>query len=298
MQIQQQRSFDRRLEVGESFSARDVLAGVDSVKLLVNQSLVRHSQHETTLRQIQSSVQATTMPSDHMASSDMPCPVSSSPQQTLDDPQRRWEKEQTKQPCISHSDRGGQATAYTPRSAVLSASRQDLPDSVAKTLRAETDPSHLSMARICNGECDCICHGRSDAIFPKFAIGVLGPFSVVYKGPSSVKTCTSPGCRELLLTFRFACPPWLADWALEGKLVSSAPGALVANYRKRKFAPENAPIFWAVRTGALDHVRRLLSQQKAFPTDASIPEGKTILLVGFVRETPQTIIIDCKHRLQ
>lgn len=44
-----------------------------------------------------------------------------------------------------------------------------------------------------------------------------------------------------------------------------------------KFAPEYAPVFGTVSTGALDHVKRLLFQRGASLTDASYPEGKTIM---------------------
>ena len=51
-----------------------------------------------------------------------------------------------------------------------------------------------------------------------------------------------------------------------------------------KSAPEKAPVFGAVRMGVLDHVKRLLFQRGAPPTDASYPEGKTILHVSSFRD--------------
>lgn len=291
--MQQQRSFDRRLEEGESFNGRHVLAGVDSVKELVHQSLAQHSQHETTLRIIQESVKSTTMLTDLMVSSDMPCKTSNLPQQTLDDPQQHRKRKEKKQSRISPSNRAGRATAYTPPSAVHNALMQELPDSLAEKLPKKTHPL------ICNGQCDCICHGGSNTKSPDFAIGVLGPLSIYYKGPSPVKACVSRGCDQGFLKIFLAFPPWLSNWYAEATFVLSlGMGQTISAVRRRKFAPENAPIFWAARTGALDHMIRLFERKEAWPTDASYPEGKTILHVGLLRKTSYTMLVDCNRRSQ
>lgn len=300
--MQQQRSFDRRLEEGESFNGRHVLAGVDSVKELVHQSLAQHSQHETTLQTIQESVKSTTMLTNLTVSSDPPYKVSNLPQDTLDDPQQRRKQKEKKQPRISHSNRADRPTAYTPPSAVHNTFMPDQPDFLAGKLTKKKHPSHLPVTQLCNGQCDCICHGGSNTISPDFAVGVLGPLSVYYKGPSPVEACFSRGCHQRFLKLFLAFPPWLSNWYTEARFfLSPMEGrGMEASFTavSRKFAPENDPIFWAVRTGAIHHIKRLFDLKEASPKDASYPEGETILHVGSVRETPHTTLVDCNRRLQ
>lgn len=237
------------------------------------------------------------MLTDFTISSDPPYKVSNTPQQTLDDPQQRRKQKEKKQLRVSHSNRVGRATAYTLPFVVHIAFMQDKPDSLAEKLLKKTHPSHLQVAQICNGQCDCICHGGSNTKSPDFAIGVLGPLSIYYKGPSPVKACVSRGCNEGFLKLFLAFPPWLSNWYAEATIISRAPGITTFS-NKGRFAPENAPIFWAVRTGALHHVRSILVETEVSPMDVSYPEGKTILHVGSVRETFHTILVDCNRRSQ
>lgn len=300
--MQQQRSFDRRLEDGESFNGRHVLAGVDSVRELVNQSLAQHSQHETTLQIVQESIKPATMPTDLTMSSDPPCKVSNLPQQTPDDPQQRDNQKGKKQPRINHPNRAGRATAYTPPITVHDAFMKDPPDFLAEKLLKKQHLSNLHFPYSCNGQCDCICHGRSNAKTPDFAVGALGPVFIYYKGPSPVKTCVSHGCKRGFLKFFLAFPPWLSNWYGEATITSflTSGSGMRSKFLavSRKFAPENAPIFWAVRTGARPHISRLLDRKEASSTDASYPEGKTVLHVGSVLETPHALLVDCNCRSQ
>ena len=66
----------------------------------------------------------------------------------------------------------------------------------------------------------------------------------------------------------------------------------------RRLTSENALVFWAVRMGARDRVKRLLKLREASPTHAGYPEGKTISHVSFFCETPYRTMFDWNHRLQ
>lgn len=180
---------------------------IDPSAWSMNQSAIRSSRAETILQVIQESVKSAIMLTDFTISSDPPYKTSNTPQKTLDDPQQRRKQKEKKQPRISHSNRVGRATAYTPPSVVHIAFVKDNPDSLAEKLLKKMHPSHLQVAHICNGQCDCICHGGSNTKSPDFAIGALGPLSIYYKGPSPVNACVSRGCNEGFLKLFLAFPP-------------------------------------------------------------------------------------------
>ena len=86
-----------------------------------------------------------------------------------------------------------------------------------------------------------------------------------------------------LSEFGLARPQWPGERAWEATAMFCSQSKRHEGWSIRpstetgKFAPENAPVFGTVRTGALDHVKRLSFQRGASPTDASYLEGKTIM---------------------
>lgn len=170
---------------------------------------------------------------------------------------------------------------------------------VVNTTRKDSMPSGFTEKQItitCTEQCDCICHRGNRAKIPKFALGVVGPLTIVYKGSSPVKTCSSHSCSISTLRLSFVCPRWLANFGWECILNIDTPrGSII---RANRLVSENGPIFWAVRTGASNHVRRLFVLGKVSVRDTSYPEGKTILHVRLSRETLKGTGIDWNHRLQ
>lgn len=268
-----------------------MLAEVDLVRGLATQSLKRHSQHETTLQRIEQSVNSTTMLLDHAILPDLPGPNIDLPQQKLHDLQQaRLRSDKINhglEPRISHSNQPARVTANSLPSAFNSAVNRAFAQSFSSPginfypMTRETEK--FSMTRTCDAQCDCICHRGSHTKFPLFAIGCLGPLFIVYKGSSPVKTCVSQSCKIRILSLGFESPQWwwwLANSAWRATVVSSDSRPFEIEAVKRNISSESDPIFWAVRTGALGHVMRLLSQRETSAGDISYPEGKTILHVS------------------
>ena len=131
----------------------------------------------------------------------------------------------------------------------------------------------------CRIGCQCSCHRGNRLRSPQVIMGLVGSLSANYSiRPSPLDSCVSERCRSTI-DVEYVFPRWLSKRSVEVSILDSRTGPSVS-LRSPKFCSESAPIFWAARTGAIDHIRRLVSAGEATSCDINYPERKSALHVS------------------
>ena len=84
------------------------------------------------------------------------------------------------------------------------------------------------------------------------------------------------------MELNYIFPRWLVNQKIHSLVYKDFLSGRVFSFgRPKNVVPENSPLFWAARTGALDHVKQLLSKKQASLSDIDRIEGKTALHVSY-----------------
>ena len=132
----------------------------------------------------------------------------------------------------------------------------------------------------CRIGCQCSCHRGNRLRSLQVITGLVSSLSASYSiRPSPLDSCVSEWCRSTI-DVEYVFPPWLLRRSLELSTKFGSHYGPSLMLKLLKVRPESAPIFWAARTGAINHIKRLLSAGEATPCDINHPERKSALHVS------------------
>ena len=134
----------------------------------------------------------------------------------------------------------------------------------------------------CSMSCPCLCHKSNQFRTPQFLPGILPSISVNHRNFSGATSCNSNHCKPGSMSWsaNVVFPKWFMSRDFQLSQHWDPGSGPEFRLRVNRVCSESAPIFWAARTGAFDHVRRLLDTEEGSVLDASYPEGKTALHVS------------------
>ena len=140
---------------------------------------------------------------------------------------------------------------------------------------------HAKKMTTCRIGCQCSCHRGNRLRSPQVMTGLVGSLSANYSiRPSPLDGCVSEWCRSSTVDVEYVFPRWLTKMSLEFSTILGSSNFTSVSLKSPKFCSESAPIFWAARTGAIDHIRRLFSAGEATRCDINYPERKSALHVS------------------
>ena len=135
----------------------------------------------------------------------------------------------------------------------------------------------------CKIGCQCSCHRGNRLRSPQVITGLVGSLSANYSlRLSPLESCVSGRCTSSTFAVEYVYPHWLKKRGL-GSLaltISDSKTEPSVNMKVHRVCSESAPIFWAARTGAIDHIKRLLAAKEATAFDINYPERKSALHVS------------------
>ena len=133
----------------------------------------------------------------------------------------------------------------------------------------------------CRIDCQCSCHRGNRLRSPQAITGLVGSLSSNYSiRPSQFYSCASERCRSSTINVEYVFPRWLTKRSLELSTMCDLKSRASFMLKLPKVCSESAPIFWAARTGAINHIKRLLSAGEATAWDINYPERKNALHVS------------------
>ena len=139
---------------------------------------------------------------------------------------------------------------------------------------------YTKMMTTCEIGCQCSCHRGNRLRSLQVITGLVGSLSANYSSrPSPLDSCVSVRCRSTI-DVDYVFPRWLSKRSLELSTKFGSGYELFIGLKSPKVCSESAPIFWAARTGAIHHIKRLLSAGEATPLDINYPELKNALHVS------------------
>ena len=174
---------------------------------------------------------------------------------------------------------------------------QASPELMARSrIGCQTDWNSMRDSR-CSIACRCVCHKGNRLRSPQVAKTFFGTVSTVYSTSwSRLDSCVSSQCKLSLLRASVVLPRWMGRCIETSFDVGSKYPS--GSLRAPRMLPDNSGIFWAARTGTCEHVKRLILNKQASPTDVSDAEGKSVLHVSqTVYGTTQSLIkpLDCRR---